>query len=53
MADRHALGLIGLLLGVATIVVATVGAVVVNDHLSGKMRLDDGPVVAGPPVAGR
>jgi hypothetical protein len=52
MADRHALGLIGLLLGVATIVVTMVGAVVVNDHLSGKLRADDRVGAVSLPAAG-
>lgn len=42
MADRTALGMIGLMLGVATILVVTVGAWVISDHLNGRLQLDDG-----------
>lgn len=41
MADRTALGMIGLMLGMATIMVASVGAWVISDHLSGRLRLED------------
>jgi hypothetical protein len=41
MADRNALGLIGLMLGAATMFVVSVGAVVVTDHLSGRLTLVD------------
>ena len=53
MADRHALVLIGLLLGAATIVVTMVGAVVVNDHLSGKLQADDRVGAVSLPAANR
>jgi len=42
MADRISLGMIGLLFGAATFAVMVIGAMVVTDHLSGKMHLDDG-----------
>lgn len=42
MADRTALGRIGLMLGVATALVLTIGGIVVSDHLMGHARLDDG-----------
>ena len=42
MADRNALGLIGLMLGAATMFVVSVGAVVVTDHMSGRLTLVDG-----------
>lgn len=41
MADKTALGTIGLMLCAATFFVMTVGAMVVNDHLSGRLHLDD------------
>lgn len=53
MADRNALGLIGLMLGAATIVVAMIGAVVVGDHLSGKLHMDDGGSALSLPAAAR
>lgn len=42
MADRSALGMIGLLLVAATVFVMTVGTVVVSDHVNGRQHLDDG-----------
>jgi hypothetical protein len=42
MADRDALGLIGALLGIATLAVAMIGTFVVTDHLNGRLTLDDG-----------
>ena len=42
MADRNALGMIGLLFGATTLFVMMMGAVVVADHLSGKLHLEDG-----------
>lgn len=41
MADRTALGMIGLMLGVATIMVVTVGALVIGGHLNGRLQLED------------
>jgi len=41
MADRTALGMIGLMLGAATIMVATVGGLVISDHLSGRLQIED------------
>ncbi len=43
MADRNALGLIGLMLGVATMFVVSVGAVVVNDYGNGQLNFADSP----------
>lgn len=52
MADRTALGMIGLMLGAATILVVMVGGVVVGDHLTGRLHIDDGlRVVTLPPTA--
>jgi hypothetical protein len=45
MADRTALGRIGLMLGAATMMVMMVGAFVVTDHLTGRMHIDDGSTV--------
>ena len=53
MADRSALGMIGLLLGAATIFVMMIGTVVVSDHLSGRLHIDDGLGAAVLPVAAR
>lgn len=53
MADRTALGMIGLMLGAATIFVVMVGGVVVGDHLTGRLQIDDGLRVATLPVAAR
>ena len=41
MADKNALGLIGLMLGAATMFVVSVGAVVVADHISGRLTFAD------------
>ena len=41
MADRNALGMIGLMLCTATVLVMMVGAVVVNDHLTGRLQIDE------------
>jgi hypothetical protein len=40
MVDRYALGMIGLMLCTATALVMMVGAVVVNDHLTGRLHID-------------
>ena len=42
MADRSALGKIGLMLSAATVAVMMVGALVVTDHLTGRLTIDDG-----------
>jgi hypothetical protein len=41
MADKRALGMIGLMLCTVTMLVMTVGAVVVGDHLTGRLQIDD------------
>jgi hypothetical protein len=50
MADRGALEMIGVMLGTATLVVTVIGAVVVGDHLTGRLPTDDGgqPMVVLP-----
>lgn len=53
MADRSALGRIGLMLGVATMMVMMIGTFVVTDHLTGRMQIDDGFSVVGLPSAAR
>jgi hypothetical protein len=53
MADRTALGTIGLMLGAATMMVMMVGAMVVTDHLTGRLQLDDGLQVVSLPSAAR
>jgi len=51
MADRNALGMIGLMLCTATVLVMMVGAVVVNDHLTGRLQIDDNLTVVALPAA--
>jgi hypothetical protein len=52
MADKSALGLIGLMLCTTTALVMMIGAVVVNDHLTGRLQIDDTlSVVALPSMA--
>jgi hypothetical protein len=53
MADRNALGKIGLLLSTATVLVMMVGALVVTDHLTGRLVIDDGLRVVTLPSAAR
>ncbi|MSP31690.1 MAG: hypothetical protein EXR03_02560 [Pseudolabrys sp.] len=53
MADRSALGAIGLMLGAATMMVMMVGAFVVTDHLTGRLQIDDGLRVMSLPSAVR
>ena len=40
MADKSALGIIGLMLCTTTALVMMIGAVVVNDHLTGRLQID-------------
>ncbi len=47
MADRSALGAIGLMLAMATIAVMMVGALVVTEHVTGRLQMDDGLRVMG------
>ena len=42
MADRSTLGRIGLMLGAATMMVMMIGTIVVTDHLTGRLQIDDG-----------
>jgi hypothetical protein len=42
MADKRALGMIGLMLCTVTLLVMTVGTVVVGEHLTGRLQIDDG-----------
>lgn len=53
MADRSALGMIGLLFGATTLFVMMMGAAVVADHLSGKLHLEDGVVEVAQPFTAR
>ena len=41
MADRSALGMIGALLGAATVAVTLIGILVVTGYVGGRMTLDD------------
>lgn len=51
MADRNALSKIGLLFMATTLLVMMTGAVVVADHLSGRLTIDD-RLTTDAPVAG-
>ena len=53
MADRSALGAIGLMLSTATVLVMLVGTVVVTNHVTGRLNLDDGVRVVTLPSAAR
>lgn len=53
MADRTALGRIGLLLGAATFMVMTIGAVVVSDHLNGRLSFEDTVQIVALPTVTR
>jgi hypothetical protein len=46
MADKRALGMIGLMLCTVTLLVMTVGTVVVGEHLSGRLQIDEGTPIA-------
>jgi hypothetical protein len=53
MADRTALGRIGMMLGAATMMVMTIGTLVVTDHLTGRLQIDDGLQIVSLPVIAR
>lgn len=53
MADRSALGMIGLLFGATTLFVMMMGAAVVADHLSGKLHLEDSVAEVAQPFTAR
>lgn len=53
MADRNALGMIGLLFGAATLFVMMAGGIVVADHLSGKLHIEDGLTAIAQPLTAR
>jgi hypothetical protein len=53
MADKNALGMIGLMLCTTTALVMMIGAVVVNDHLTGRLQIDDNSRVIALPMAAR
>jgi hypothetical protein len=53
MADKSALGLIGLMLCTTTALVMMIGAVVVNDHLTGRLQIDDNLPAITLPLAAR
>jgi len=53
MADRTALGRIGLILGAATMMVMAVGGLVISDHLTGHLHLDDNLTAVTLPSAQR
>ncbi len=41
MADKNVLGMIGLMLCAATVLVTMVGVIVVNSQLTGQLQTDD------------
>ena len=53
MADRSALGRIGLMLGAATMMVMMIGTFVVSDHLAGRLQIDEGLAVLSLPTNAR
>lgn len=53
MADKSALGWIGLMFGAATMIVTTIGAVVVSDHITGRLTLTDNLRVVSLPQEAR
>lgn len=53
MADRTALGKIGLMLATATMMVMMVGAMVVTDHVTGRLHFDDGLGAVALPATAR
>jgi hypothetical protein len=53
MADKSALGAIGLMLSTATVLVMMVGAMVVGDHLTGRLQIDDTMRVVTLPLSAR
>jgi hypothetical protein len=53
MADRNGLGAIGLMLAAATMFVMMAGAVVVTDHLTGRLQIDESVSAAMLPPAAR
>jgi len=53
MADKNALGVIGLMLGTVTALVMTVAAIVVNDHVSGRIQMDSGVSAVAQPSSVR
>ncbi len=48
MADKNGLVMIGVMLCAATLMVMTIGGVVVRDHLSGRLSLEDGLRISAP-----
>ena len=53
MADKDALGMIGLMLGAATVFVTVVGAVVVGSYAGPLDVRNDSPIIATLPAATR
>ena len=53
MADRTALGRIGLMLGAAAMAVTMIGSMVVTDYLTGRLQIDDGLYAASLPETAR
>ena len=53
MADRITLGMIGLMFGIVTLFVTMAGAMVVGDHLTGRLHIDDNLTAAVLPANAR
>jgi hypothetical protein len=53
MADRTALGMIGLMLGAATMFVMMVGAFVIGNYLTDRSHLEEGLTEVALPAAER
>ena len=51
MADTKSLSYIGMLLGAAAMMVMLIGTVVVYDHVTGRLNIDDGLSAIALPVA--
>lgn len=53
MADRITLGMIGLMFGIVTLFVTMAGAMVVGDHLTGRLSVEDGLTAIALPASTR
>ena len=53
MADRSGLGIIGAMLGAATVLVLLVGGLVVGGTLTGRVQIDRGISATAPPAVMR
>jgi len=53
MADRNGLGMIGVMLGAATLLVLLVGSLVVGETMTGRVQIDDSVGAVTLPAAAR